>query len=179
MQCSGNFQKCGIWPTLGYIPSVSKHKSTGERIFAESGHVDSVISASVLRRKRSKTKKDDVSKAQDLHTMLDAILDSYIKLQNKGFVWDLRYGDNRSALDEVFTLYNNREMIVSRIHCDSKFRKVLDEVKVELGLEVTYAATNAHVPQAKRTTIKQSKREFERRSIGCHIKQSPKCFFDS
>ena len=26
--------------------------------------------------------------------MLDAILDSYTTLQNKGFVWDLRYGDN-------------------------------------------------------------------------------------
>ena len=48
-------------------------------------------------------------------------------------------------------------MIVLRIHCDSEFRKVLDEVKVELGLEVTYAATNAHVPQAERNnrTIKE------------------------
>ena len=63
----------------------------------------------------------------------------------------------RSALDEVFTLYNNRDMVVARIHCDSEFRKVLDDIKVELGLEVTYAATNAHVPQAEHNnrTIKE------------------------
>ena len=42
----------------------------------------------------------------------------------------------RSALDIVFNLYNNRDMTVVRIHCDSEFRKLLDEVKVELGLEV-------------------------------------------
>ena len=32
-----------------------------------------------------------VSKAQDFHTMLEVVLKSYIKLQNKGFVWDLPF----------------------------------------------------------------------------------------
>ena len=52
----------------------------------------------------------------------------------------------RSALDEVFNLYNNREIAVVRIHCDSEFRKVLDEVKVELGLphQTIMIATNKH-----------------------------------
>ena len=47
--------------------------------------------------------------------------------------------------------------MVVRIYCDSEFREVLDKVKVELGLEVIYAATNAHVPQAERNnrTIKE------------------------
>ena len=74
-------------------------------MFPEFGHVDSIIAASVHGQKWWNAKQNDVSQTQDLHTMLEAMLDSHITLQNKGFVWDLCYRDNvcRSVEFVIFT----------------------------------------------------------------------------
>ena len=45
------------------------------------------------RSKRPKRTNDGVNKAQDLHTILDVILETHVELQNKGFIWDLFYRD--------------------------------------------------------------------------------------
>ena len=46
----------------------------------------------------------NISKAQDLHYMLDVILEDYIKLQNTGFLWDLFYR-NKWYNDVEFVLF--------------------------------------------------------------------------
>ena len=51
--------------------------------------VDSVLFASNDQTTMPTTTNQNVSKAQDLKMMLDAILDDYIKLHEVGFVWDL------------------------------------------------------------------------------------------
>ena len=65
-------------------------------------------------------------------------------------------------------------MMVVCIKCDSESRKVLDKVKVELGLEVIYAATNAHVPQAEcnNQTIKERVRSTYQQQVSADFLRS-------
>ena len=37
---------------------------------------------------------DAINKAQDLHSMIAVLLESYVKIQETGFVWDLHYRNN-------------------------------------------------------------------------------------
>ena len=80
-----------FWRTLGYIPSIQKHKSRGRRMLLQSGHVDAIMAHQDAEIEEGNIEGDTAQKAQDLHTMLDAVLESYIPLQNSGFYWDLMY----------------------------------------------------------------------------------------
>ena len=84
-------EKNYCWRTLGYIPSVMKHKSRGRRIMLDSMHVDGIMAHQDALEDEGIDDDLAVSKAQDFHTMLEVVLKSYIKLQNKGFVWDLPF----------------------------------------------------------------------------------------
>jgi hypothetical protein len=80
-----------FWGTLGYVPNYRKEISRGNRMFAESGHVDAIFcQAEDLEAGQVKAKKKAI-KPQDLHEILDVVLESYIKIQDTGFYWDLRY----------------------------------------------------------------------------------------
>ena len=79
-----------MWKTLGYTPHVSKHKSRGRRLMMQSGHMDSVMQHQDAPGDEGNTHDKDACKAQDLHAVLDVILESYVKLQNTGFLWDLK-----------------------------------------------------------------------------------------
>ena len=57
---------------------------------AESDHLESAISFASADGAGEKV-DDRVPKAQDLHAILEVILDSYVELQDKGFAWDLFY----------------------------------------------------------------------------------------
>ena len=43
-------------------------------------------------------------KVQDLHSILDKLLESYVQLQNTGFTWDLAY-NGKVYKDAEFVLY--------------------------------------------------------------------------
>jgi hypothetical protein len=80
-----------FWGTLGYVPNYRKEISHGNQIFAESGHVDAIFcQAEDIEGGQVKGKKKPI-KAQDLHEILDVVLESYIKIQDTGFYWDLCY----------------------------------------------------------------------------------------
>ena len=83
--------KAHLWGTLGCIPAYSHHISKGNRLFMESGHMDSVIAFPTAGCKEGQNINTEMPKAQDLHTILDKILYSHIKLQETGFKWDLQY----------------------------------------------------------------------------------------
>jgi hypothetical protein len=81
-----------FWGTLGYVPNYRKEISHGNRMFAESGHVDAIFcQAEDLEAGQVKAKKKKAFKPQDLHEILDVVLESYIKIQDTGFYWDLCY----------------------------------------------------------------------------------------
>ena len=97
-------EKDHFWRILGYIPAVLKHKSRGRRILLDSLHVDGVMAHQDALGDEGNVDDIDISKAQDFHTMLEVVLKSYIKLQNRGFYWDLPY-KNRVYRNIEFVLF--------------------------------------------------------------------------
>ena len=80
-----------MWKTLGYVPSIAKFKSRGRRLLIDSGHVDSVMAHPDALDGEGENEENSANKAQDLHTMLDVLWESFVELQKTGFVWDLHY----------------------------------------------------------------------------------------
>ena len=79
------------WRILGHIPAVDKHKSKGRRLMLDSNHVDGVMAHQDALQDEGVEENDGICKAQDFHSMLKVILQSYVALQNSGFFWDLSY----------------------------------------------------------------------------------------
>jgi len=67
-------QKDYFWRTLGYIPSITKHKSKSKRILADSRHDEGQILETDLQVDEGLPDDADVSKAQDFHTIKTSIL---------------------------------------------------------------------------------------------------------
>ena len=80
-----------LWRTIGYIPTVSQTESRGKRTVIDSNHQDGVMAHPDALEEEGIEVDNTVAKAQDLHSMLAEILASYVKLQESGFLWDLRY----------------------------------------------------------------------------------------
>ena len=57
----------------------------------ESLHMESALTYANDAQYAGGNVNKNVPKAQDLHVMLDVILDSYVKLQDTGFTWNLMY----------------------------------------------------------------------------------------
>ena len=53
--------------------------------------MDSVIAYPKAGCEEGQDINNDIPKSQDLHVMLDKMFESYVKLQNTGFKWDLKY----------------------------------------------------------------------------------------
>ena len=93
-----------MWKTLGYIPAIAKFKSRGRRLLIDSRHVDSITAHPDALEGEGAEDDLRVNKSQDLHTMLDAVFESYVQLQASGFIWDLQYR-NRVYKDLEFVLF--------------------------------------------------------------------------
>lgn len=78
------------WRTLGYVAQVSKPNSRGKGIFTESGHMDAEVE-DIMEGEGQQSSTSKLNIAQDFHAMLEVILQSYLEVQENGFVWDLRY----------------------------------------------------------------------------------------
>ena len=118
--------KC--WRELGFVPQVRKDTSRGKKIFQESRHLESqnvvVLDGegassseegtdSQAENSEPDDEEDDPVKAQDFHTMLSVILESFVDLQRTGFIWDLVYEG---------VLYKNVEFVifVPFVKCDTE-----------------------------------------------------------
>jgi hypothetical protein len=82
--------KSHAWRTLGYVAQISKAASRGKNIFAESGHIEAELE-NVMEGEGAESPTNSENKAQDFHTMLSCILESYLEVQKHGFIWDLQY----------------------------------------------------------------------------------------
>ena len=87
------------WKALGYVPIVRKDPARGKRIMKETGHLESqdvvvldgegAANGDEEDTASEEEELDGACKAQDFHTMLSAILESFVELQRTVFVWDL------------------------------------------------------------------------------------------
>jgi hypothetical protein len=60
-------------------------------------------------------------------------------------------------LDMVLRLYNSTGFHIKTIHCDGKFRVVMEKVKDNLGVQMNFTNALDHVPEVERNnrTIKE------------------------
>ena len=71
--------------------------------------------------------------------------------------------DNRESkelfesIDVILRYYNKAGYKIKSIHCDQEFRPIMDRVSDDLDIEMNYATTDEHVPEAERNnrTIKE------------------------
>ena len=100
------------WGTLGYIPVVRNAKNKGKRQLFASGHADSQMAhrsslqagADDASIEADEEEDEDAVKAQDLHRMFEVVLESYLKIQEKGFIFDFFY-DGKLYKDVEFVLF--------------------------------------------------------------------------
>ena len=117
------------WRCLGFLPTVRSDRARGKRLFRESGHMDSQDTGLLDGEGLWDNEDDDNSdeeatdgdlavKAQDFHTMLSTILESFVELQRTGFVWDLAYKGK---------VYKNIEFVifVPFVKCDTEEADIL------------------------------------------------------
>ena len=107
------------WRELAWIPQVRKEAARGKKLFKESQHMESqdveVLDgegdhAEAESDGESVSEDEDADpavKAQDFHTMMRFALESFVKLQQTGLIWDLSaYGKLYEGLEFVpFVLY--------------------------------------------------------------------------
>ena len=55
----------------------------------------------------------------------------------------------RSALDEVFHMYNHAGFHITSIQADQEFKPLLNPIKDDLGIQMKYANAQEHVPEAE------------------------------
>jgi hypothetical protein len=88
-----------MWVELGWVPPILKAQGRGKKLFKESQHleaedIDIFDGEGEDVEGEDETDQDEgvsVIKAQDFHTMLAVILESWVELQETGFIWDLAY----------------------------------------------------------------------------------------
>lgn len=91
------------WRTLGHVANVSKPNSRGKAKFTESGHIDAEVE-NLMEGEGAEAPASKLNIAQDFHAMLEVILESFLDVQQNGFIWDLRYR-GRTYKDVEFVPY--------------------------------------------------------------------------
>jgi hypothetical protein len=87
------------WVTLGYVPKIRQQESRGKNIFKESNHMEAEDidmfpgeGINLPGEEELQADEDDFDiAAQDFHTILSVILESWVELERTGFFWDLFY----------------------------------------------------------------------------------------
>jgi hypothetical protein len=89
-----------MWVELGWVPTILKAQGRGKKLFKESQHLDAEDidifdgeGEDVEGEDETFDEDEQISaiKAQDFHTMLAVILESWVELQETGFIFDLAY----------------------------------------------------------------------------------------
>lgn len=137
------------WRELGFVPVVRKNPARGKRIFQETGHLESqdVIvlegegdaSAPNDEEEEEANEEDAAVKAQDFHTMLSAILESFVELQRTGFIWDLVYNGK---------LYKGIEFVifVPFVKCDTEEADLLCGKYIVRNRNIKHICRYCHCP---------------------------------
>ena len=132
-------KKSYLWADLGYLPHVKLSVGRGKKIFKDSQHMEAE-DIDMFDGEGEEFEGDDdsvtsvegppVVKAQDFHKMLDVVLESYVEIQETGFLWDQRY-KGRTWNDmwyELFTPFIKADTEEADALC-SKFRPRTRNIK--------------------------------------------------
>ncbi len=137
------------WRELGFIPVVRKDPARGKRIFQETGHLDSedvivLEGEGETGEQQDADEEDNESEdgavhAQDFHTMLSTILESFVELQRTGFIWDLVYKGK---------LYKGIEFVpfVPFVKCDTEEADLLCGKYLVRNKNVKHICRYCHCP---------------------------------
>ena len=139
------------WRVLGFVPAVQKDTARGKRIFQDTGHLEAedVVIMEEEGEEQQGTVTDqegnqnnDAVKAQDFHTILATILESFVKLQQTGFMWDLVYNGK---------MYRNIEFIpfVPFVKCDTEEADLLCGKYLVRSRHVKHVCRYCHCPMAE------------------------------
>lgn len=91
--------------TTGLVPNYGASDQRGKDLFAKSGHYASQRMQQNAEEEDSAEVSVEVHKAQDLHTILSKLLESYRALQETGMTWDYKYrGKVYKGVELVFFL---------------------------------------------------------------------------
>ena len=93
------------WRTLGYVVNYSKPGTRGKKMFVESRHIDSEVIGLKLKDNAGEqvdNKDKAVEKAQDFHSQLATILETYLDVEANGMLWDLHYRRKVHNLELIF-----------------------------------------------------------------------------
>ena len=102
-----------FWATLGYIEKVHKVGGRGDNIMATCHHLEDqdlmiLTDPKEIQAGQGIGQKDE----QDVHAMLDVILEGLVEIQETGFYWDLPYkGETHTILYKTFVPF---------VKCDTK-----------------------------------------------------------
>jgi len=134
--------KAYAWRILGYIPEVFQQKSRGRRQLLESGHVDGVMAHQDATTNEGDLGTNPACKAQDFHTLLDAVLEGFVELQNTGFIFDFQYKG---------ILYKDVEFIpfVPFFKCDTDEADRLCGAFTSRGWYVAHLCRYCHCPTCR------------------------------
>jgi hypothetical protein len=138
-----------FWGTLGYIPSITKDKSRGRRALVDSGHADTTMQYHQLMRDEGMigANMQNAHPAQDLHTMLDTVLEGFVKLQKTGFKWDLAYnGKLYKGVEFVpFVMFMRADMEEADKLCGAYTCRALTVSQLCQKCECPSSETNNHL----------------------------------
>ena len=157
------------WRTIGWIPQVRKASSRGKKLFKDSGHLEAhdVIvmdgegdvsdgdsdeeDGDVEDLREREVDKEDEgfgdgdedkeTKAQDLHTMIHAILEAsgFLKLQETGMIWDLVH-KGKCYKDTEFII------VVPFVKCDTEEADLLCGKYLSRTKNVAHGCRYCHCP---------------------------------
>ena len=160
------------WVPLGYVPHVKISDAKASKIIAQSEHMEAwdaeeASSESEASEEDNNSEEEEVAdpspidtenpiledavfeiKAQDFHIMIEAILESYIKLQKTGFFFELAYKKRRFGM--------HYEMFCPMVKCDTEEGDTLCGKYLSRTQGVKHICRTCHIPTDKSDRILKS-----------------------
>ena len=177
------------WVPLGYVPHVKISDARATKIIADTNHMEGWFAGDVSSTDdetiRTQGSGDDNSdgeeegfdiKAQDFHTMLEAILESYYELQKTGFYFELAYKRRRYGIPYL--------MFCPMVKCDTEEGDTLCGKYLSRTKGVKHICRTCNIPTQKADKIKvpyqyktqtaiqkliQSEKEAKLKAISQHL----------
>jgi hypothetical protein len=90
-------------------------------------------------------------------------------VSDKGWIPRKTPGAYRSVLDNVFRTYNQAGFWITIMHCENEFRPLMDQLKNTYNVQMNYANSLEHVPEAERNNC-LLKSDSDRHFTDCNSK---------
>jgi hypothetical protein len=162
-------KKGQFWGTLGYIPAITKEKSRGRRALVDSGHADTTMEFHQLMRDEGCISSDmkNACPAQDLHTMLDVVLEGFVKMQKRGFKWDLFYnGTLHEELEfKPFVMFVRADMQEADKLCGAYICRSLKVSQLCQKCETPAGESNDHLANYPAKTVSKIARLVRQKDL--------------